>query len=661
MTKLLKWAPLGLFSIWVLLQAVSVQAQTKKGVYEYFSEGGISEGLHADQREHFTLNGKAMKIYSGSFHYFRIHPALWRDRLRKYRAAGLNAVDLYVPWNLHEPERGVFDFGNGGRDFSIFLDLPAVIQMAQEEDLLVVWLLSEHPMYPRTSHAPYQARAAIYLHEVISRVKDLQFFSNAGPNGGPIIAVQIENEYGNFGYEDTPRDKQHLKFLKTTLENEGIESLLFTSDSPALTSDYGNVDNVFMTANFKFDSIANLDRLLELQPDKPVFVTEYWPGWFDHWFEQVHNTLNLEDFTKILQDIFNYSGSVNFYMFHGGTNFGFMNGANFIAGNNGASIFPQYAPDVASYDYDAPLTEAGHYTEKYDRAAEMIALDDPLSPALTKPDRPEIVPPVAYPDITMAEYLDFTAIIDNIPTAAKEMSGDLLPMEQLALNNGNGQSYGYIMYRKQMALKSGDKLTIRGHVRDLLQLLINGKMVNQPILTFPDLAFFGSWGLLDGMFEIQLDEETGPCDPDCTVDFLVENLGRPNYGKPHQFQAKKGLWEGPVLLNGQPISDWEIMSLEFKSSWVTALQGWKPITDGALATTGPKIIKGNLVIADETPQDTYFDFDCPGCQDWQHGSLFVNGFNMGRYFQVGPQKTLYIPGPFLQQGDNEASMTRTVL
>ncbi|XP_059086331.1 beta-galactosidase-1-like protein 2 isoform X1 [Tigriopus californicus] len=637
-------------------------------VYEYFSSGGITEGLKADQRDHFTLNGKPLTIYSGSFHYFRIHPDQWRDRLRKYRAAGLNAVDIYVPWNLHEPKRGEFDFGQGNNDFSMFLDLPRVLEIVQEEDLLVVfrpgpyicgewefgglpsWLLSETPMFIRTSHKPYQDRAAIYLHEIISRVKDMQFYSASGKTGGPIIAVQIENEYGNFGYGDFPRDIEHLRFLKKTLETEGVESLLFTSDSPNLTKDYGNVDNVLMTANFKFDSLENLDNLLSFQPNRPVFVTEFWPGWFDHWFEQVHNTLNLEDFTEILQNIFLYKGSVNFYMFHGGTNWGFMNGANVLAGT-GLPIFPSYAPDTASYDYDAPLTEAGHYTPKYDRAAEMIATNDPLANVLAKPARPAIVPPVAYPDITITEYLDYAGILSNLPSTAKQSSKVLLPMEQLDLNDGNGQSYGYIIYRKQLALKTGDKIKIRGHVRDLLQLIVNGKMVNRPILEFSDLAFFGSWGPLDSEFEVDL-SEVGTCNPSCTVDFMVENLGRANYGKPHELQQNKGLWEGPVLLNNQPLEDWEIMSLEFNSAWVSSLSGWKPLGAEDL-TLGPKIFKANLQVDDDSPQDTYFDFDCPDCQSWKHGSFFVNGFNVGRYFQVGPQKTLYIPGPFLATGSNE--------
>merc|ERR1712106_816588 len=279
------------------------------------------------------------------------------------------------------------------------------------------------------------------------------------------------------------------------------------------TGDWGNIDYELMTANFKWKSEQELQRIKELRPNAPVLVSEFWPGWFDHWFEPNHNILSEEDFRDILGNIFNANASVNFFMFHGGTNFAFMNGAN-ILGYNGAEVAPNYVPDVTSYDYDAPITESGHYTAKYNATLEMIAAYDPL----------------------------------------------------------------------------------------------------------------------------------------------FENLGRANFGSPHNFDQKKGLWEGDVLLDEQPLDDWEHIAVEMKPEWLTTLDNWQPYTIEDNLHFGPRLLKGSLTIdvpEDGLLPDTFFDFDCGDCVDWKHGAVFVNGFNIGRYHQAGPQKSLYIPGPLLHQGENE--------
>lgn len=231
-------------------------------------------------------------------------------------------------------------------------------------------------------------------------------------------------------------------------------------------------------------------------------------------------------------------------------------------------------------DYDAPLSENGGYTPKYDRAAEMIAAYDPLASLLIKPPRPAIVPPVNYGQVSMTEIMDYDTLLSNVnPSTHVEQSYDLKAMEQLALNNGNGQSYGYVVYRKTVQnLQDGSTILIRGHVRDLLMLMINGKMVNEPIYRSIDLNKFGSFGPRDSNFTIDLtdvpipDGQVAACVPECTLDFMVENLGRANFGQPHQFDQKKGLWQGNVLIDGQPIKDWTIMSLEFDGAWVSGYE-----------------------------------------------------------------------------------------
>jgi len=320
-------------------------------------------------------------------------------------------------------------------------------------------------------------------------------------------------------------------------------------------------------------------------------------------------------------------------------------------------MFPFYAPDVTSYDYNAPLTENGGYTDKYNRAAEMIAVYDTLSDYLVKPEKPDHVAPVAYPAIEITETLNFDQILEKVPMELREVSEKLKSMEQLSLNNGNGQSYGYIVYRKRLPLRQGSVLSMRGRPRDLLLVMVNGVMVNEPIMNILELSKFGSWAVRDGSMTLDLSQVPG-CSGDgaqeCVLDLFVENIGRTNYGKPHQFDQKKGLWEGPFSLDGDVIKDWEIIPLEFKGDWVRSLSGWQKYDKSIETGNGPRLLKAELMVEAAQPQDTFFDYDCsPECTQWKHGALFVNGFNVGRYHQAGPQKTLYIPGPLLKQGTND--------
>jgi len=472
--------------------------------------------------------------------------------------------------------------------------------------------------------------------------------------------VQIENEFGNYGYGDHPRDKAHLRFLKSVLRGAGVEVPLFTSDTPTLTADWGNIDHELMTANFKFNSINELNRIKELRPNSPILVSEFWPGWFDHWFEENHNTLIEEDFREILGNIFAYNGSVNFYMFHGGTNFGFMNGAN-ILGVGGAEVAPNYVPDVTSYDYDAPITEAGQYTPKYMATKEMIAAYDPLYSTLAHPDMPDIPETQEHPQVVLTEFLSYSELVEQVPSTMREVRREATHMEALNVTGGNGQSYGYIVYRKEVVLRAGSTLVIRGHPRDLVQVMVNGVMVNPPLLHTMDLLrTFGSWGMRDAEFTF-VDHVDG-CEEFCTLDLMVENLGRANFGSPHNYEQKKGLWEGELVVDGEVMEDWEHVAMEMEPGWIAGLEGWRSYNRTAESHYGPRLMRGVLTIpgeGDGHPGDTFFDYDCAGkpwassCRDWKHGAVFVNGFNIGRYHQAGPQKTLYIPGPLLNFGDNE--------
>ena len=234
------------------------------------------------------------------------------------------------------------------------------------------------------------------------------------------------------------------------------------------------------------------------------------------------------------------------------------------------------------------------------------------------PDVPENPTPTVYSDVTLSEFIPYWNIIESVPEEFRETRSKPTPMEQLNINNGNGQSYGYIVYRKTLVLRPGMRLTIRGHPRDLVQLMINGIQVNPGIYNLADLGKnFGSWGLRDAEFELLTHLED--CESGCTMDLMVENLGRANFGAPHNFEQKKGLWEGDVLLDGVPLDDWEHIAVEMKSDWLSTLTSWEPYNAIDNIRPGPRLLRGYLNIEDAIPDsgiyhDTFFDYDCATCQ-----------------------------------------------
>ncbi|PNF23705.1 hypothetical protein B7P43_G02480 [Cryptotermes secundus] len=416
-------------SCWLLLLYVlslgtdTRNSKSTKGMdlptlYEYYTEGGITAGLET-LPDTFQLNKKNITIFSGAIHYFRVHPDYWRDRLRKLRAAGFNAVETYIPWNLHEPERDKYDFGHGSSDMSLFLDVVKYIKTAQEEDLLVLvrpspyicaewdfggmpsWLLQYPGLRVRSSETQYVDRVKKYNSRLMPLLESLQF-----TKGGPIIAFQLENEYGALTEDGSEEDVDYLKFLKEDYEKYGIVELLYTSDNPISHEERGSLPGVLQTANFQINPEDELSLLKKFQPDKPGMVMEYWSGWFDHWFEKQHHTTSVEAFSDVLERILKFPASVNLYMFHGGTNFGFHNGANI------QDEFPHYLADVTSYDYDAPLTETGDYTNKYYACKHIVAK---YNKVLTKvPSSPVVSKKMAYKPISVTGQLNFNQIIDRI-------------------------------------------------------------------------------------------------------------------------------------------------------------------------------------------------------------------------------------------------------
>ncbi|XP_059473361.1 beta-galactosidase-1-like protein 2 [Neocloeon triangulifer] len=630
----------------LILGAVCVNAQVLPTVYEYYTEGGINSGLVASQGK-FTLNGKDITLYSGSIHYYRVVPEYWRDRLRRMRAAGLNAIETYVPWNLHEPKKGVFDFGQGGNDFSRLLDIRTFLQIAQEEDLLVIfrpgpyicaewefgglpsWLLRYPDIKVRTSDPIFVGHVRQYFDQLISQVVDLQF-----TRGGPIIAVQIENEYGIFGPGEEVKDRVYLGAIRDAYVENGIDQLLFTCDTPANSSDNGALPGYLQMANFNTDPEVQFELLKQLQPDMPLMAMEYWTGWFDHWFESGHNIGNTPDnFARYLQTIFSYNGSVNFYMFHGGSAFGFMNGANVF------DFFPNYAADVSSYDYDAPLSEAGDYTEKYSRAQELIALDSKVSFLTPSPPPPN--PKTIYPAVQMQEYLSYAQIIQQIPPESITQIDTVTNMEALDINDGNGQAYGLLVYRSQIDLPEIAQLQITGRIRDVGMVVVDNQQKTRRPGSQAALLGFGYWTTLDPSFNLG-----GAANGTNTLDVIIDNWGRNNFGTPGDFDQRKGLFGGPLSVDGVALSNLTAIPLEFKSAWVQNLTGWQTLAGGEILE-GPLLLRTTFSITG-APTDTFLDMSA-----WSKGSIFVNGFHLGRFFRLGPVRTNYIPAPLLREGVNE--------
>ncbi|XP_034315593.2 beta-galactosidase-1-like protein 2 [Magallana gigas] len=618
-------------AVTVILIASSVSAQVSDSPY-------VSNGSLTFQNRTFYLDGNPLRILSGSLHYFRVVPEYWWDRMRKMKACGLNTLTLYVPWNLHEPYPGKYNFKG-------ILDLRRFINMAHRAGLYVIfrpgpyicsewdygglppWLLRDPDMKVRTNYHGYQSRVQSYFSRLMSEVSDLQHHK-----GGPIIAVQVENEFGSYS-----NDTGHLLFLKKTLIDNGIRELFFTSDGYFnYTEGLNGLDNApfyteaLPTVNFQdIEQGEQLFRKVEaLSDDFPLMVTEYWSGWFDHWGTE-HHSQSLQDFGSTLTAILNRSASVNFYMFHGGTNFGFMSGANWD--------FKEITlkTDVTSYDYDALLTEAGDITEKYRIARQLIY------EATKERNRPEIpydTPKEDWGAVSIKQYMP----LETILTLTKKFSENgTIPMEMLDLHSVDGvdfggQRYGYILYR--VNITEGHNLTFTEFPRDRIEVFVDGNSV----------------AILEGMVDnvnvnISRGRHTDTQPKGRVLDILVENRGRVNYGIMGTTildEQLKGL-NNNCFLDGELLTDVEIYPLEFDDDFYKRLSGnheWEVYSG---QTDLPGFYRGRLFIG-YTPLDSYLSM-----KDWTKGFVYVNGHNVGRYWNKGPQQTLFVPGPYLRQGFNE--------
>jgi len=554
----------------------------------------------------FQLDGQPFRILSGAMHYFRVHPDYWEDRLLKLRAMGLNTVETYVAWNLHEPRPGEFHF-DGGLDLERYLTLAgslglkAIVRpgpyICSEWDFggLPSWLLAGPGMRLRCAYSPYLVAVDRFFGALLPRLAPLQI-----THGGPLIAMQVENEYGSYG-----NDKTYLRHLEELLRSLGIDVLLFTSDGPNdQMLQFGTLPHIFRTVNFGSKAVDAFAKLREYQPVGPLMCAEFWNGWFDHWGEP-HHTRDPQEAASALEEILALGASVNLYMFHGGTNFGLLSGAN-------EAPYPNYQATVTSYDDDAPLDEAGDPTPKY------FAFRDVLSRYTSLPDlpAPTPLPKLALGPVELNQSVDFFETLDVLSRPIFSATPE--PMERL------GHNVGFILYRTQVdapgtkASLGKVPLTIRD-IHDRALVFLKG----HPIAVLEREFHQNS-------VEVEI-PSTG-----AQLDILVENMGRVNYGA--GLTDRKGITEA-VLLGQQLLFDWKIYPIRLDK--LSALP-FAPLKN----TNGPAFFRGAFTVAEL--HDTFLAL--PG---WTKGLAWINGFCLGRYWNRGPQKTLFIPAPLLHSGANE--------
>ena len=572
----------------MIISASSVQAQKPKHDFTL----GTSE---------FLLDDKPFQIISGEIHPARIPAEYWRHRIQMAKAMGCNTISAYIFWNYHESEEGVYDFTTGNHNLAQF------ITIVQEEEMWLIlrpgpyvcaeWELGGIPPYLlripdiklRCMDPRYMAAAERYIARLAEEIKPFLV-----TKGGPLLMLQIENEYGSFG-----NDRNYLTRLKELWSELGINVPTFTGDGPttymleagSLPGSAVGLDSGSSPADFELASRMN--------PGVPVFSSETYPGWLTHWGE-VWARPDSAELIKEVRFLMDNKKSFNFYVIHGGTNFGFTAGAN--SGRKG------YEPDVTSYDYDAPIDEQGNPTPKY------MALRDLIATYLPKGEKlPPIPDPLTAIEIPGISTQIFTSVWDNLPTPLNSV--------QPKTFEAYGQDYGFILYRTELVGHKKGKLTVTD-IHDYATVFLNGQ-------------YIGSLDRREGINSIDI--------PESDVDFpvleiLAEGMGRINFGQ--NLIDRKGITDR-VTLNGMTLMNWKIYNLPMDKKFIYDLR-----SSGKILNKPGIFFKGNFSLI--STGDTFFDVS-----NYTKGIVWVNGHNLGRYWDIGPQKRLFCPASWLRRGLNE--------
>lgn len=553
----------------------------------------------------FLLNGKPFTVKAAELHYTRIPAPYWEHRIEMCKALGMNTICLYVFWNIHEQTEGQFDFTGQN-------DIAAFCRLAQKHGMYVIvrpgpyvcaewemgglpwWLLKKKDIVLRTLDPYFMERTAIFMKEVGKQLAPLQI-----TRGGNIIMVQVENEYGAYAV-----DKPYVSAIRDIVKSAGFTEVpLFQCDWSS-TFDRNGLDDLLWTINF--GTGANIEqqfkRLKEARPETPLMCSEFWSGWFDHWGRK-HETRPAKSMVQGIKDMLDRNISFSLYMAHGGTTFGHWGGAN----------NPSYSAMCSSYDYDAPISEPGWTTDKYFQLRDLLRNYLPAGEQL--PEIPEAFPVIEIPEV---EFTQIAPLFSNLPEAKESM--DIQPMEAF------DQGWGTILYRTtlQEPVENGTTMKIT-EVHDWAQVFADGKLLAR----------------LDrrrGEFALQLPV----LKKGTRIDILVEAMGRVNFDE--SIHDRKGITEKVELVRGKQsaeLKNWTVYSFPVDYSFVQD----KRYKNGT-AQTMPAYYRTTFRL--DKVGDTFLDMST-----WGKGMVWVNGLAIGRFWEIGPQQTLFMPGCWLKEGENE--------
>lgn len=552
----------------------------------------------------FLLDGKPFLIKAAEMHYTRIPAEYWEHRIQMCKALGMNTICIYAFWNIHEQKEGVFDFKGQN-------DIAAFCRLAQKHGMYIMlrpgpyvcsewemgglpwWLLKKKDIKLRTNDAYFLERTKLFMNEIGKVLADLQV-----SRGGNIIMVQVENEYGAYA-----TDKEYIANIRDIVKGAGFTDVpLFQCDWSS-TFQRNGLDDLVWTINF--GTGANIDaqfkKLQEARPNAPLMCSEFWSGWFDHWGRK-HETRDAETMVSGIKDMLDRHISFSLYMTHGGTTFGHWGGAN----------SPAYSAMCSSYDYDAPISEAGWATPKYYKLREMM---------MQYADSAQVIPdvPAAYPVIEISEFelKEVAPLFDNLPEP--KLSEDIKPMEQF------DQGWGTILYRTSLPeVKEGTTLLI-DEVHDWAQVYADGKLLGrldrrrgQNSLVLPSLQ------------------------KGTRLDILVEAMGRVNFDV--AIHDRKGITNKVELLtetDKKELKNWEVYSFPVDYDFAES----KKYAEGE-KLDAPAYYRATFEL--DRVGDVFLDM-----QTWGKGMVWVNGKAMGRFWKIGPQQTLFMPGCWLKKGKNE--------
>ena len=591
-------------AIATLLCLATLSAQTQTNVGRRTFEAGKGT---------FLLDGKPFVVKAAELHYPRIPQPYWDQRIKLCKALGMNTICLYVFWNAHESQPGVYNFTGQN-------DLAAFCRLCQDNGMYVIlrpgpyvcaewemgglpwWLLKKKDIRLREDDPYFIERVALFEKAVAAQVKDLTI-----QNGGPILMIQVENEYGSYG-----ESKKYVSQIRDIVRKEyGPDITLFQCDW-ASNFELNGLPDLVWTMNF--GTGANIDqqfaRLKELRPNSPLMCSEFWSGWFDKWGAN-HETRPAEDMIAGIDEMLSKGISFSLYMTHGGTNWSHWAGAN----------SPGFAPDVTSYDYDAPISESGQTTPKYFALRKTLAkyMDGEKQARI-----PKLIKPIAIKEFQLTEM---APLFTNLPQAKKDM--DIRTMEEY------DQGFGSILYRTTLPqIKTSAQLTVN-EAHDYAQIFVDG-------------TYIGKLDRRNGEKQLTLPA----CPKGAQLDILVEAMGRINFGR--AIKDFKGITEKVELtmdIDGYPfvynMKNWEVFNLEdtyefYQGMNFQPIKNLKDEKDQRI----PGCYRGTFQV--KKPSDTFLNFET-----WGKGLVYVNGHGLGRIWEIGPQQTLYVPGCWLKKGENE--------